>query len=178
MELLSERVRLPTARSPIVPAIERALRWVDQSHFVVTVPEIEAILIRTRTTLGWFDPRKRSIGVSVYSQTPELTILHEIGHIVDFWAIEPSGTWSSRSGQLDSLMGLIKESRAFQQLSGVIEGPYPKAVKAYASYLQRDEELFARSYAQYIGELSGDAKMLAYLGAARSGVDQLDRASY
>jgi SPP1 gp7 family putative phage head morphogenesis protein len=93
---------------------------------------------------------------------PELTLVHEIGHFLDvkgmpvgsgnIWATDDLGP----SGGLDEWWQAVKNSQAYQNISG-----------SKRSYYVDPKECWARAYAQFIAEESGDALMLSQVAAIR-----------
>jgi hypothetical protein len=99
-----------------------------------------------------------------------LLTAHETGHFVEMFGI-PGGNAGYRKWAKDTVMtewkDAVKESHAFKSLdalAGVKEGEInPK----YTSYLLRQEELWARSYAQWVAHRSQDSALLGDLNAMR-----------
>lgn len=99
---------------------------------------------------------------------PHLSLIHEIGHIIDLESIVPPYHTFSSESQLASdnmlkLQGLIRKSKAFERiyLSRHLDSEYK-------SYLLEGKELFARAYTQYIASRSNNRKILEELAIMRS----------
>lgn len=94
--------------------------------------------------------------VSIYAETPELDCAHEVGHLVDrliggsryatYQNLDLLAPWCEAVGDTD----LVKQLRdAFDQ--AVELGDFStRPDQAELEYLVRPEELFARSFAQYV----------------------------
>lgn len=99
----------------------------------------------------------RRIAISADSGSPALTSVHEAGHMIDLVGLQDD----LLSSEYSNLMLKIKRSEAVQHLRGAVT-KLEAGVRAdakYVSYLLRDEELFARAYAQYIARKSGSARL-------------------
>jgi hypothetical protein len=133
---------------------------------------------QSRGSLGTFWSRMgqpRSIGIKTGAEGRESTLAHEIGHWLDYAGIPraaeldrlgmsyDTATAMGEKGPLKEVMAAIKDSQAFKDLKAhsadraYSSGGYFK----YLQYLTSSKELWARAYAQYIAEESGDAAMLA-----------------
>jgi hypothetical protein len=91
--------------------------------------------------------------------------------------LEPVGFWSSRLGALDPLLDAIPSTDAYDDLLRLKISEKAKFAKEFAVYLLREDELFARAYAQFIAQRSGDDKMRAYLDDILSSDDPLVRSA-
>jgi hypothetical protein len=98
---LGQLIQLPKSRSDLVPAIERATRWVDQIHWFPVMPAPELTCTRTQRASGWYDCAKHRLEISLCAARRELTFLHEVGHLVDCRLFQPPRRWSSELGRLD-----------------------------------------------------------------------------
>ncbi|MES2596418.1 MAG: phage minor head protein [Verrucomicrobiota bacterium] len=103
---------------------------------------------------------------SKYKIHPELTLAHEIGHWLDKsgkgqtgWATDDLG------GELQEWWKAAQESEAFKGIEALPQKTFEQA-KTRAYYL-KPKEVWARSYAQFIAEESGDATMLGQVAKIR-----------
>lgn len=102
-----------------------------------------------------------------------MTFLHETGHLLDIAAIGNPGLFASLEGDglLDGWRAAVEATNAVQtlrQMKGagtvVIEtpdGPVEETVHdRHIGYLLGYDEIWARSYAQYVAERSMDARLM------------------
>lgn len=108
-----------------------------------------------------------------------LTTLHEIGHFLDHHGIPSVGMWASRNRNVtevwyQSVTGSRAVRKLFTQLrDSAIPGMVSDGIisvedyQKHLRYLLSVEEVWARSYAQYIAVRSGDAAVLAAVDIER-----------
>lgn len=127
------------------------------------------------TQLGLYAHERggRPLGILVNAQAaePGLTVLHEFGHYLDQHGIGLTG-YASESSELSDWRNAVLTSQAVAELIGhwvtppgspgptaaeraAVEG----AIRSHVEYLLGPNELFARSYCQYIAIRSGDADL-------------------
>jgi SPP1 gp7 family putative phage head morphogenesis protein len=108
-------------------------------------------------TGGWYAPGSSEIKwgkEGLWAQQ----IVHEIGHKIDYEAL-PGGALLSKQDwpELKAFWKALKDSSAFKELHS------PTLSKtngrAYMAYLQKPVELWARAYAQFIAEESGNPRL-------------------
>lgn len=104
-------------------------------------------------------------------------MLHELGHYLDDQAIEPAGEFASGAGHVPEWSAVVEASDAVLRLRE-LERQAPvtfEVTSGFAvildaddfAYMLEPEELFARSYAQYIASRSGDPVTLSELHAGQ-----------
>lgn len=134
-----------------------------------------------------------SIEVMARGLHKETTLAHEVGHFLDHQGIDGVGYASKialegkTTSSLDGWWLAVARSQAYKTLldkqqspdkyvvtvsqTSVIEGVTREYTsvpdRAFLSYLLGPEELWARSYAQYIAVKSGDATMLTQIARDR-----------
>jgi SPP1 gp7 family putative phage head morphogenesis protein len=127
------------------------------------------------------DGRAAHIQISKNASTPRLTMAHEVGHFIDHQGI------GSQKGSYATNQWARAKWRAGPQKGKPTGQPFPKDVpeelgewwdaanesksikslrgsnkyRGHEDYLLQPEEVWARSYAQFIAEESGDPGMLA-----------------
>jgi len=118
-------------------------------------------------TEGRYLWRKKEIHLYHDGNTKGFTTLHEIGHWIDHLGLPGKGfaTQNQVYETLDGWRKVVHESKSYKALlakrqSIVASGKSTK----YVDYLLRDQELFARSYAQYITTQSNSASLKYELG--------------
>jgi len=112
-------------------------------------------------------PGKKPVGItlSLAGETPELTAVHESGHFIDLYALGNWGQSAFKTGYADELNKVIKGTKAFKRQADLLSGSRTSKYidMKHIRYLNKDEELFARAYAQYIASSSGDKVLLKQL---------------
>ncbi len=155
-----------TARQPLAGVIRHALDQIDKVHDDGALPATPINGKVKSGSNGTYFSRggvPDHIGVASSGPWPHLTACHEIGHFLDHQAISARGRWASMTDSaFADWKNAVHASSAYQTLLG-----HPLRPKV-RSYLLDPKELFARSYAQWIAEKSGDAKLLAELDQART----------
>jgi hypothetical protein len=158
-------------------SVERALAAIDRLHGLGgrTLDTIPLTANKSRTYGGMFrsikDGRAVDIRISRLADTPDFTLAHEVGHWLDHSAL------GSRSGRFASLSGssprpdvpeiaewydAIHNTRAYRELHKM-----PAAYSRTRTYMLKTEELWARSYSQWVAVRSGDDVLLAQLASHR-----------
>lgn len=125
------------------------------------------------------------IEVSTGGAEQAMTYAHEFGHFFDHQDWNNPGTFTSflaQPGSPDPLLAwkrAIDASPTVQALRDLLRNPQPFVLPngqrlrpdlTFVRYLLKPEEIFARSYAQWIATDSGDAAMLAELDGMRQGL--------
>jgi hypothetical protein len=110
--------------------------------------------------------------ISKYNSEKAITILHEIGHLIDLLVIGIPGQFESSNadGKFVKLLTLAFETPEITKIDGVIRSghvrinsnlvPLPHRAIIALCYLLDPHEIVARSYAQYIAEKSKSQKLL------------------
>lgn len=116
----------------------------------------------------------REIGVNSYAPGPRMTVAHEYGHFLDhqlFGNGKPglnSLATHSNSPEVKALMKAAARSPEIKRLRAKLRDPMtPEHHAEYIAYLLMPAEIFARSYAQWVAQRSGDARMRAELHDVR-----------
>lgn len=110
----------------------------------------------------------------------ELTFAHEVGHLLEGALIPPPSRFGVRNWTTDVVMqdwrAAVKSTDSYRRLEEIArtgrvtigesgEMTSRVAPPGYLSYLLKEEELWARSYAQYISSRSRNETMLAQVRA-------------
>lgn len=100
---------------------------------------------------------------------PELTLAHEIGHWLDKSG-RPSRNWitDDLNGELKPWWEAVKTSEAWKSLEAMPRDTWRQREKR--DYYLNPKEAWARSYAQFIAEESGDKTMAAQVSDIRGEV--------
>jgi hypothetical protein len=126
--------------------VQAALAAIDKSHddgLLTPIPFTHRVSGRSQGTYY----SRGEIGIRRKQPIhPELTTVHEAGHWLDDKALPGAGFSSVASPALDDWRRAVQGSKAYQHL--VLK------TGKYRDYLMKWEELWARSYAQYIAKRS------------------------
>lgn len=146
---------------------------IDKVHSDGKLPRIQANTNATLNVNGEFsiDENNRPVRIVINPNGPypELTCLHEIGHFIDHQAIDQVGFMASgASPLLQGWWDAITRSEAIRTLArrqletlAVVTLANGVSVRLFVEkelveYLLRPDEIFARSYAQFIATMSKD----------------------
>ena len=168
---VSAALQLP-AGSDVAP-LRAALVAVDRVHGDGTLRSIPVLSEHlTRGRQGEYRLRRDGspvdIRVSSAARYPGLTLLHEIGHFLDHQALGQTGVFASTGhADLADWRTVARRSRAVGGLADLRRGAATLREATYLDYLQRDEELWARSYAQYVATRSAEPLLQGELVASR-----------
>ena len=163
---------------------DAVIRAIDGVHGVggaiPTIPLINAGSTE-RATDAWFafhidangEVLPRSISVRVGVPYRRIKTLHEIGHFIDGCALPGPGFASIQAIELDDWRLAIEESQLFGQLTEIELGLAGQE-RARLACARQVDELWARSYAQFVANRSGDPALLAELqGTSIAPLDDL-----
>lgn len=179
-------------RSRLRKAADAALAAIDKIHKMpagtIQIPATTtrsqkyagALHLQRNRATGGLEPTK--IELSHAGTHPALTMAHEMGHFLSATGIGDPGKqigWAAGSPEYTAAVRAwgvaVQESEAYKGLIALQEGPTTQTIttasgqyrvtvdKRYVAYLLETDELWARSYAQYITVTSGDATMQAEL---------------
>ncbi|MEW5800450.1 MAG: hypothetical protein AB1728_15755, partial [Bacteroidota bacterium] len=162
-------------RGELKRAVDRGLSLIDQVHGDGKLKVIDVRQSSSRYTLGGFGVNifnREAIGIHISSKgnQKELTFIHEIGHYLDHSGI---GSPKLMASTIDPIMSewkqAVRKSQAYKNLDEIYKRQYievdvaGKKVKRwnpftqqFFEYLLSDEELWARSYAQFIAHKTRD----------------------
>ncbi len=102
-----------------------------------------------------------------------MTFTHEMGHKLDWEALgENNGTWGTRHSEMSEIREAVMQTKAYAGLAETRDKRIALGVEGtekYYGYMVQGPELWARAYAQYIAEESGNGPMLAFIDKVRDG---------
>jgi SPP1 gp7 family putative phage head morphogenesis protein len=176
---VSQALKTP-ARGAAKAAYQNALVALDSVHgdgILETIPATTT----TRFLNGLFEPNPSTRKIAINPKlalTPELTVLHEIGHWLDHSAFGGQ-RWASKSDLMADWRKACSESKAIQQVEELLKTPSIEVEntsgekvrvvidRSHVRYLLQTQEIWARAYAQYITTRSGDERLVKQLQAVR-----------
>lgn len=154
---------------------------ISRTHGVGKVPRVPVVSTTNKMLSGGLvhdeagTPRR--IVLNAHDSTPHLTAAHEIGHFVDLAGLPGEGRYASEASEaLAPVRDALDASDAVKTLREMKSNPDSYAVpdsefpsfshrpkERYLDYLLEPKEMFARGYAQYIAQRSGDPAILEEL---------------
>lgn len=180
---VSQALTRPTVKK-LLPDIEAALTAIDQVHGDGDLPTIPIKATSGERTLGVYRHESISgksveIGVSTKGEHRASTLVHEVGHFLDYEQIRiknqlRNSTHFSNRPVEDEVMAFLNAARnsmAFQRIDDLAnrrvnlryKNDLAREFRAdwrHCQYLKEPVELWARSYAQYIAKRSGSTVLL------------------
>lgn len=151
------------------PDIQAAIAAIDRVHDDGDLPPLPIIGSTGGSARGIYQMRRTDqapVQIAIENAPqhwPALTTAHEIGHFLDHQVLGTRGQFAS--AQSEALAGFrqaVLGSRAVTEIRATF------SVRQQEYYLS-SHELWARAYAQYVAQKSGDPVLAAQLARARSG---------
>jgi len=163
---VSQALQIQIADPKHAARVTKAIALIDRVHDDGVLPKINVDPRTSGDALGTYFSGGRRIAVKPTGPWPELTSIHEVGHLLDHLAIDTPGIFASeKSGLLKAWRTAVKGTEAAQKIFELRRTTRSK----FYRYLGTWRELFARSYAQYIAEKTGDTTLLQQLNTIRNG---------
>lgn len=149
----------------LVPPRHPRLEALGEAHRVLArvpdpVPAVPAIGVRTEPLSdenGVFEAGAAHLGARVADAKlfPGLTLLHEVGHALDYcvlgaeqgWASEGANRTPAQAGAWTAFDTAVQESTTWQRLQAARREDLD--TELLAAYLLKPKEIFARAFAQY-----------------------------
>jgi len=154
--------------------IQNALDAIDEVHDDGTLPEVP-VRSTTMNAYGYMRPKNSPFGRTVDELAvrktgpwPELTTVHEIGHMLDLEVIGAKGSFATESLNpvIKEVLEVAKGSDSINELKTLLAGATSQRKIDYYGYLLGDAEIWARAYAQFIAEESSSLILKSQLERA------------
>lgn len=171
---VSAAFQLP-ASGQVRASVVNALKAIDLVHDDGTLPTIPVEPTRGKSYLGALHSRRRAggqeavkISIATKGPWPELTAVHETGHLLDLEAIGAKGSFATDSGAAGTkdVIAALRNTDAVRGMESDHKNASGYREKAFFDYMLNPKEIWARGYAQFIAEESGDVRLLAQLEKA------------
>lgn len=188
---LGDSLIISEQNTSITERLETAVDAINKVHGSKNMPTIPInVTSNISRANGNFQPAYEDkdvfIGINVEGDDLEITLVHEVGHFIDYRGIGKTkmtaGTedgYSSTEKIFSEWNTAIDNTEAIQKLKKLQSNPTSSTVEVnskgktynlnvdppYVSYLLEKKEIFARSYAQYIAVRSGDTTLLSQINA-------------
>ncbi|NUN68843.1 MAG: hypothetical protein HUU02_03935 [Bacteroidetes bacterium] len=175
------------ARGELKNKINRAMAFIDRTHGDGQLKLLPVVRMSRGKEYGrfrWYSSSREAVDIEIREDGAhvEMTTIHEVGHYLDHSGIGIRKAMSSMSDpMMDEWRNVVKGSKAYQKLKsvydrgyieverlGIKEKIYSPEVRSHFSYLLSEEELWARSYAQYIAVKTKDPTLRNQLEQMRS----------
>jgi hypothetical protein len=163
--------------SPLSRELHHAVEVIDRLHRFPEILPVPVVLNRSRRDEGSYHCLSRPcrpvrIEISQFAVRPALTLLHEVGHLLDHMALNPlKGTFGSDyDPAFERLWECWRKSRAVRHLNALATRKrpvVPQDIRRFLLYQVRASELWARTYAQWIALRSDDLLLTSQLRSAR-----------
>jgi SPP1 gp7 family putative phage head morphogenesis protein len=159
---------LPPGSGAVPKSLRETRAIIDALHGDGNLPSIPVATSATKTKHGLYRFARMSdnavgIEVSRFSDHSHLTFAHEIGHFLDHKGWGGRGFSAGSEAAAEAWRKVVAASSEVRQLADLrTKGTYA-GVRKWARYATSWEELWARSYAQWVAVRSGDKTMLQEL---------------
>lgn len=175
---MSDALKLPSGRSAVEVELRQAMAAIDSVHGDGNLPPIPVDLAVSKPKhLGEYAHIwDKAVGIGINPKNSKdqhwgFTFAHEVGHFLDHKGWGGSGFSSATEAAAKAWLDAVRASPEVQRLAE-LHRERPRI--DYYKYALKKNELWARSYAQWIAVRSGDKKMLETLtkiktDAAREG---------
>lgn len=179
---------VPVRKAPVSAAIkselrgalrvqaEAALAAIDQVHDDGTLPPVPLRTTRgkylgyltSRGTAG--NARATELALNPKGRWPQLTMIHEAGHLLDLEAIGAKGSFATTQAgsQLAPFLRVARDSAPIHALRRLLAQTDSYRQREYYAYLLEPVEIWARAYAQFVATRSRRPALLHQLELARS----------
>lgn len=178
-----------TTKGKTADAVMATIKAISSIHGDGALPKIPVKQTTGTVRQGGFvwnglSGRPLEIRVSSKGDHPRMTTAHEIGHFIEHSGI-PKPTGGPRnfalSPEMQEWLKAVRASKAYGELRGLLSAgttnitirkPDGSVIgyvmdRKYVRYLLQENELWARSYAQYVALRGGDPIMMKELDADR-----------
>lgn len=164
--MVSDAITLPAAQADQA-IVKETLKAIDSVHEDGVLPSsvVTAATTKVIDALGDYDPLTNGIRFGRDGSWPMMTVAHEVGHFLDLRGLG-AGQWASvtrSTPEWQAWWQSIEDSAGFKKLT-------QKNCGGQQHYFRTPWECWARAYAQFIAQESGNPTLLGQLEKIRSGV--------
>lgn len=154
-------------RGALKTKIDAALQAIDQVHDDGVLPKVPVSETKKSAYgfINWNGNRNNAVpakmGIRHSGPWPELTMVHETGHLLDLTAITGKGSVATltKDAVIQPVIQAIKATAKFKELQAVRAASSSPRQRKFYDYLMTDIELWARAYAQFIAIKSPSAEL-------------------
>jgi len=162
---------LKIVESPIARELRHAVAISDRLHTCPRLPDVPVEITHSRLEEGAYHSLSRpnrpvKIEVSLNAHAPALTILHEIGHLLDHMVLSPlkqqfGSEYDSNFEQLWHVWRTSHINRKLETLLHRKRSTLSPAQRRYLRYQLLPSELWARTYTQWVVVRSDDILLVS-----------------
>jgi hypothetical protein len=174
--LLRDVLVLPD--SPLSAQFRAAISAADRVHTVCSIPPVPVAISSRRNENGAYVRMERPrrairIEISRYGSHPALTLLHEVGHMLDHWCLNRIGAGfasENRDPSFDRLYEIMETDSLLIRLhkqGSALGGKTSAGERRYFREMLFAREVWARCYSQWVATKSGDDLLLGQLEKVR-----------
>ena len=178
--LLRDVIQLP--EDPLAKRLQRAIAVIDSIHTVPPLPPFPLVVTSRRNENGAYLARERprrpgQIAVSRRGTHPELTLAHEVAHLLDHMCLNPIGAGFGSDNHeplFDPLFAVLSRDPLLQGLHVLLQRSARYATpsaRRYMTDMLTPHEIWARCYTQWITTCSDDPVFTAQLHRIREQCD-------
>ncbi len=170
---VSSEFKIPSGR--LAPRVRAALDQIDGVHGDGSLPSLQVRYNSSERVFGSFGALSRCVTISRKGPHPELTVVHEVGHAIEAFGL-PGRKGALRDwpvGITSAWFDAVTKSLAFDKFALVAaasikaKGPITRDL---AAYFLSEDELWARSYSQYIALRAADGVLWKQLKSDPNGL--------
>ncbi|MCL2645826.1 MAG: hypothetical protein FWD61_02345 [Phycisphaerales bacterium] len=157
---------LKFGESPLFDELTHAVGVLDRVHHWPRIPACPVVISGSCKEDGCYNSlshpsRPGKIEISRFAMYPSITLIHEIGHMLDHMALNPikRGFGSEHDPMFDQLHLAWEASRIVHKLTAHHARKRPAVeprVRRFLAYQLRPRELWARTYVQWVANRSKD----------------------
>jgi len=183
---VSQSIEIPLPTRPLhtrhIQAMRDALAAIDRVHDDGILPRIPFVIGATeKDTDAWFqtirrrlqsETRASEIRIRPSAKGARFTLLHELGHFLDFGAFgnRLNGKEGFGSVSNSALAPVMAAARASARIAWIRGSTFSRAFK---EYLLEPQEIWARAYAQFVAARLPQGRIPAELEAAIARADSI-----
>jgi len=167
---------LKFGESPLFNELTHTVDVLDRVHRWPRVSSCPVVIGGSRKEDGCYNalshpPRPGKLEISRFSLYPSITLVHEVGHLLDHMVLNPikRGFGSEHDPMFDQLHLAWEASRVVRKLTAHHTRKRPAVappVRRFLAYLLRPRELWARTYVQWVANRSKDILIISQFRSA------------
>lgn len=158
---VGESLQLPK-RGDIVQTMKDAIAIIDSVHGDGDLPNLPVKAGKLQYGMGAYykmtpaTSKPVEIKLNTDYEMPTSALIHEVGHFLDFAAIQKVAAKDQRiTNLLDRFSQVVNNTQAIQSIDALRNTPGTD--RRYLGYLRMKEEVWARAYTQYVAARSDNA---------------------
>ncbi|MCL2639723.1 MAG: hypothetical protein FWD53_02655 [Phycisphaerales bacterium] len=164
---------LKFGESPLFDELTHTVDVLDRVHRWPQIPACPVVVSGSCKEDGCYNSlshpsRPKKLEISRFAVYPSITLIHEIGHMLDHMALNPikRGFGSDHDPLFDPLHSVWETSRSIRKLIALSTRKRPVVapmVRKFLIYMLQPRELWARTYVQWVAHRSQDVLIVSQL---------------